>query len=134
MYKIDKKRCVDCGYCAYVCPFDSLVHHVDEKYWEIDADKCKQCGQCFSACVASAIDCDKDQQVVESIVIGDECIGCSLCSRKCPVGAISGKVKEKFKIDPAKCIRCGYCATLCRKDAVKVTKMDVFDKKGNRRV
>jgi NADH-quinone oxidoreductase subunit F len=41
------------------------------------------------------------------------CKGCSKCSRVCPVGAISGKVKEPFVIDEAKCIKCGACVTAC---------------------
>ena len=134
MFFVDRGVCVDCGYCAYVCPFDSLVHHPDEKYWEIDSEKCKQCGQCFSSCVASAIGCDKDQQVVETITVTDKCVGCSLCAKKCPVQAISGKVKEKFNIDPTKCIRCGFCATVCRLNAIDAVKQNVFDEKGNRKV
>ena len=49
-----------------------------------------------------------------------KCKGCSLCSKKCPAGAISGEVKKTFKIDPAVCIRCGACAAACRFGAVCV--------------
>ncbi len=53
-------------------------------------------------------------------VIDDEkCIGCSLCSKKCSVDAISGKLKEKFAIDTNTCIKCGVCETVCKFDAVK---------------
>ena len=31
--------------------------------------------------------------------ITDKCIGCTACSRVCPVNAITGKVKEKHEID-----------------------------------
>ena len=41
------------------------------------------------------------------------CKGCSKCSRSCPVGAISGKVKEAFVIDGGKCIKCGACIPAC---------------------
>ncbi|MDR1932981.1 MAG: NADH-quinone oxidoreductase subunit NuoF [Spirochaetales bacterium] len=42
-----------------------------------------------------------------------KCKGCSKCSKICPVGAISGKIKEPFVIDQAKCIKCGACLTAC---------------------
>ena len=47
------------------------------------------------------------------------CKGCSACSRKCPVGAISGKIKEPFSIDLTKCIRCGSCMATCKFNAIK---------------
>ena len=48
----------------------------------------------------------------------DKCIGCSACSRQCPVGAISGEIKKKFEIDQEKCIRCGKCFNTCRFGAI----------------
>lgn len=48
-----------------------------------------------------------------------KCTGCTLCSRKCPVHAISGTVKQPHTIDPAVCIRCGQCKTVCRFGAVQ---------------
>lgn len=49
----------------------------------------------------------------------DKCKKCSLCSKKCPVGAISGVTgKEAFKIDTSKCIKCGACKAACHFDAV----------------
>ena len=48
----------------------------------------------------------------------DKCIGCTKCARNCPVGAISGKLKELHTIDPAKCIKCGVCVDNCPKDAI----------------
>ncbi len=50
----------------------------------------------------------------------DKCRKCSLCSRNCPVGAITGVAgKEPFKIDAEKCIKCGTCLTTCRFGAVE---------------
>ncbi|MBQ2390443.1 MAG: NADH-quinone oxidoreductase subunit NuoF [Clostridia bacterium] len=51
-------------------------------------------------------------------IVADKCKGCSLCSRKCPVGAISGQLKSPFVIDPEKCIKCGVCQSSCKFDAI----------------
>ncbi|MBR2987275.1 MAG: NADH-quinone oxidoreductase subunit NuoF [Clostridia bacterium] len=51
-------------------------------------------------------------------IIEDKCKGCTLCSRKCPVGAISGTVKNPHVIDPAKCVKCGVCMSTCKFGAI----------------
>ena len=48
----------------------------------------------------------------------DKCKGCTLCSRKCPVGAISGTVKQPHVIDQSKCIKCGACMDSCKFNAI----------------
>ena len=50
----------------------------------------------------------------------EKCIGCSLCAKKCPVGAITGELKKTFTINSDVCIRCGACINSCRKGAVVV--------------
>ncbi len=50
----------------------------------------------------------------------DKCRKCSLCSKKCPVDAISGVVgKEPYVIDTKKCIKCGMCIASCKFGAVE---------------
>ncbi|MBQ1321533.1 MAG: 4Fe-4S binding protein, partial [Solobacterium sp.] len=49
----------------------------------------------------------------------DLCKKCSMCSRACPVGAITGVPgKEPYVIDTEKCIKCGSCMAACRFGAV----------------
>ncbi|MBR5584567.1 MAG: 4Fe-4S binding protein, partial [Lachnospiraceae bacterium] len=48
------------------------------------------------------------------------CKGCSKCAKNCPVGAISGKVKEPFTIDTTKCIKCDACRDNCAFGAIYV--------------
>ena len=47
------------------------------------------------------------------------CKGCSLCSRQCPAGAISGQIKSPFVIDQDKCIKCGACQSACKFNAIE---------------
>lgn len=48
----------------------------------------------------------------------DKCRGCTACARKCPAGAIEGKVKEVHTINTDKCIKCGVCLETCKFGAV----------------
>ena len=54
------------------------------------------------------------------VIDADKCKGCTLCSKKCPVNAISGKLKEAHIIDTEKCIKCGQCKEVCRFGAVEI--------------
>ncbi len=54
------------------------------------------------------------------VIDADKCKGCTLCSKKCPVNAITGSLKAAHIIDTKKCIRCGQCAAVCKFGAVEV--------------
>ncbi len=51
-------------------------------------------------------------------IIAEKCKGCTLCSKVCPAGAISGTVKNPHVIDAQKCLKCGACIEKCRFGAI----------------
>ncbi len=51
-------------------------------------------------------------------IVKDKCIGCSACSRVCPVKCISGQIKQPYEIDQSKCIKCGACLNTCKFNAI----------------
>ncbi len=62
----------------------------------------------------------KCKGLITYAIDADKCIGCTLCKRGCPTGAISGELKKVHIIDSNECISCGSCASVCKKDAVYV--------------
>ncbi|MBQ6466354.1 MAG: NADH-quinone oxidoreductase subunit NuoF [Clostridia bacterium] len=52
------------------------------------------------------------------VIDADKCKGCTKCARNCPVGAITGAVKEAHVIDTSKCIKCGACIENCSFGAI----------------
>ena len=87
---IDQEKCVKCGMCASVCPYQAIHHHVrpcaeacgmhaigsDENgRADIDYEKCVSCGQCLVNCPFGAI-ADKSQlfQVIKAIGEGERVI------------------------------------------------------------
>ena len=54
------------------------------------------------------------------IISPERCKGCSKCARNCPVGAISGQIKEPYVIDNEKCIKCGACESACAFGAIHI--------------
>ncbi len=81
----------------------TLKYFMDEYLEHIREKKCRS-GKCA--------------KLVKYTIDAEKCKGCTLCARKCPVGAISGTVKNPHVIDQKKCIKCGQCELHCRFGAV----------------
>ena len=121
----DKKcsyGCMGLGSCVKACPFDAI--HIVNGVAFVDKDACKACGKCVAACPNHLIELvpysaeykvscssnDKGKAVKDACAAG--CIGCSLCAKNCPAGAI--KVENNLaKVDYSLCTNCGTCATKC---------------------
>ena len=50
----------------------------------------------------------------------DKCIGCTVCSKKCPTNAILGSKKQAHYVIEEKCIGCSTCQEVCKFDAVYI--------------
>ena len=85
-------------------PILSTLRYFRDEYMAHVVDKKCPAGKCKNL-LAFKIDPEK-------------CKGCSLCAKKCPVGAISGEIRSPFTIDTTKCIKCGVCMSNCKFGAI----------------
>lgn len=116
--------CIACGICARVCPFDAPS--VQNNLSRIEIAKCRVCGLCVTKCPTHAI-MDLIPQRPKAFV-KDNCIGCRICTKVCPVNAAAGELKKLHVIDQTKCTGCGICTAKCPVQAIDGTfnATDVF--------
>lgn len=60
------------------------------------------------------------KDLISFSILTDNCTGCTLCFRNCPVEAISGEKGKVHNIDQDKCIKCGICFSKCKFEAILV--------------
>ena len=87
-------------------PVLSSLHYFPKEYEAHIQDKKCPSGKC--------------KKLISYEINPDKCIGCTACSRKCPVGAISGEVKKPHKINGNVCIKCGVCKDTCKFSAIEI--------------
>lgn len=114
--------CTGYGSCKAVCQFDAI--QIVDGIAVIDKDKCKACGMCVAECprhiiemipyeAEAVVDCnskDFGKDVKANCEVG--CIGCGICQKNCPEGAIAVE-NHLAVIDYEKCTGCGTCKEKC---------------------
>lgn len=120
--------CLGYGSCVAVCSRNAIS--IENGIAVIDMDKCGGCGECSVVCPKNIIkivpksskyyvkcqSCDKGAQMKEKCTVG--CIGCKICEKNCPTGAIT-VTDNCAAIDNTKCINCGVCAEKCPKKIIR---------------
>ena len=119
--------CLGHGSCANVCSRGAIT--MKDGIAVVDKDKCGGCGECAEICPKKVIkivpknskyvvkcqSCDKGALMKDKCTVG--CIGCKICEKNCPVGAIT-VTDNHAVIDYDKCIGCGVCAEKCPKKII----------------
>lgn len=108
--------CIGCKKCVKACPVEAI--EVTDFLAQIDYDKCINCGKCAQDCPTGCI-YDEVETRYNRYEITEDCPGCLLCKKKCPVDAIAGEKKQPHVIDQEKCVQCGICYTACKKNTIR---------------
>ncbi len=88
---MDTRRCLDCGNCERACERRHGEPRFDRHGFEVGYIRvpttCKDCvdPECVAACRFQAMIKTRDRLTQPT----EMCVGCNLCARKCPFGAIN---------------------------------------------
>lgn len=121
--------CFGLGTCVSVCPTGAI--RLEEGVAVVQPEDCISCRQCVAACPQKIIGMRPDNAAIEVCCSSDDfgkavkavcsagCIGCGICQKVCPTGAIQ-VTNHLARVDHALCTGCGACVEKCPVQVIRV--------------
>lgn len=122
-----KYGCIGLGDCSAVCEYNAIK--ISNGLAKINSEICHACGKCAEVCPNKLISLKPKSKTTDvlcssaangkatKLACTNGCIGCRICEKKCPDGAI--KVTDNHaSVDYEKCTGCGICKAACPVKAI----------------